>query len=358
MKILFNDTLSNGIKVIKHGTNEHEFQSTILIVLYTTVFRDEKFCKFSIDQIFGKSCPSKNRCQWSCDHRKYREADALIFHAYDVLYYRTTLPSRSETKPNSVWILWSDEPPSIINYALLKSYRFNWTISYKLNSEVSLATYGLFVKRDNPLSNEEYQYWIDKEFSRRQNGALWFVSNCHAKRRLELFHNLKHASTLLIEGYGRCVDYYPLHLCRSASQCEYDYMSNFKFYLSFESNTCRDYITEKFYKAFYHGLIPIVYGPDKIDYTRFAPKNSFLHINDFDNDMTKLANYIEEIHSNLTLFSLFHQWRKTSDIIIDAKGLERIRMCELCQRLIHLQKGQMTYYEDIHQFYTDNCNFT
>jgi hypothetical protein len=74
--------------------------------------------------------------------------------------------------------------------------------------------------------------------------------------------------------------------------------------------------------------------------------------------MTKLANYIEEIHSNLTLFSLFHQWRKTSDIIIDAKGLERIRMCELCQRLIHLQKGQMTYYEDIHQFYTDNCNFT
>lgn len=134
-------------------------------------------------------------------------------------------------------------------------------------------------------------------------------------------------------------------------------MSNFKFYLSFESNTCQDYITEKFYKAFYYGLIPIVYGPDKTDYNRLAPKNSFIHIDDFNKDMTELARYIEKIHSNLTLFSSFHQWRKNYEIIIDGKALERIRMCELCQRLVNLRQGDMIYYEAIDQFYGDKCDY-
>ena len=346
------------MKVVQRGSDEREFTSTILIVLYTTVFREKKFCRFNLDQLFGKSCPSKTRCQWSCNDQKYREADALIFHAYDILNTRTRMPSRSETKPNSVWILWSDEPPSIIDYSQLKSYQFNWTISYKLNSEVSLATYGLFVRRDNPLTNDKHQNWIEKEYTNRNKGALWFVSNCDAKKRLGLFHQLKQTSNLPIEGYGRCVDYYPLHFCRSSSQCEYDYLTNFKFYCSFESNTCRDYITEKFFKAFHYGLIPIVYGPDKGDYTQLAPKNSFIHVDDFNQDMQKLALYMEEIHSNLTLFSSFHQWRQTHRIIIAGKSLEQIRMCELCQRLVDLRKGDMTLYENLDLFYNDNCHFS
>ena len=134
-------------------------------------------------------------------------------------------------------------------------------------------------------------------------------------------------------------------------------MSKFKFYLSFESNTCRDYITEKFYKPFYYGLIPIVYGPERNDYNRLAPKNSFIHIDDFDQDMTKLANYIEEIHSNLTLFSMYHQWRRNYEIIVDGKALERIRMCELCQRLANIRKDEMIYYENVDEFYSDRCNY-
>ncbi|CAM4752293.1 unnamed protein product [Rotaria magnacalcarata] len=349
-------TLSNNIKIIQQGSEKQETNSIILIVLYTTVFRAEKFCTLSGERIFGESCPAKHRCQWSCDPTKFREADALIFHAYDIPFARPSMPDRSETKPNSVWILWSDEPPSIINYALFNKYNFNWTISYKFDSEVSIATYGLFSKRDKSLSNNEYQQWIRKEFSNRENGALWFVSNCKSKRRLELFHNLKRASKVLVEGYGRCVDYYPLHLCGGSSRCEYDYMSNFKFYLSFESNTCRDYITEKFYKAFYHGLIPIAYGPDKSDYDRFAPKNSFLHIDDFDKDMSQLATHLEEVHSNLTLFSMYHKWRKNYEVIIDGKALERVRMCELCQRLMNVRKNEMIYYKNLERFYTDKCD--
>jgi alpha-1,3-fucosyltransferase len=226
----------------------------ILVLLYTTVFLNRKFCLSSPDQIFGRSCPSKHQCKWSCNRQLLNEADAIIFHAYDIQYYQASIPHRSQTKSNAIWILWSDEPPSIINYELFKSYRFNWTMSYKLNSEVSLATYGIFSKREQPWSIDQYQRWINEQYQNRTFGALWFVSNCDAKQRLEYFRQLQRQSRLHIEGYGRCVDNYPMHWCQRYTQCEQSYTSKFQFYLSFESTTCRDYVTEKFYKAFYHVL--------------------------------------------------------------------------------------------------------
>lgn len=300
----------------------------------------------------------KDRCQWSCDEQRIHEADAIIFHAFDIIYHRLVLPKRSETKPGAVWILWSDEPPSIVNYNLLNSYQFNWTISYKFNSEVSLGAYGLFSKRPNPLTDDEYDQWITSEFSNRTNGAIWFVSNCRAKTRLKLYADLKQLSTVPIEGYGRCVDHYPLHWCAPYSQCEADYMSTFKFHFSFESNTCRDYITEKFYKAFYYNLIPIVHGPAVDNYEHIAPKDSFIHIDRFEQDATKLAAFLDKVHRDRTLFSRYHQWRRNYQVIIEGKALERIRMCELCYRVSRVRRGETVYYQNIEKFYSDQCSYS
>ena len=343
------------MKIIKRGTKEISSSKPILILLYTTIFLHKRYCTAQVDLIFGQTCPSKNRCQWSCDNQKLRQADAVIFHAYDVQYYHARIPNRTESKPSAIWILWSDEPYSMIDYVLFRSYKFNWTISYKLNSEVSIGTYGLFVKRKSAWSNGEYNHWIDRQFSERSNGALWFVSNCDAKQRLEYFYKLRREVNTRVEGYGRCVDSYPMHFCRAGSQCEHDYMSEFKFYLSFESTTCRDYITEKFYKSLYYGLIPIVYGPERNDYNHLVPKNSFIHVNDFDNDMNKLANYLQTIHENFTLYSRYHQWRKKYEVIIDGRAVERIRLCELCERLSETRRDDVTYYKDINLFFRENC---
>ncbi|CAF1412265.1 unnamed protein product [Adineta steineri] len=354
-QILSNDLVSKQTKVIKHGSEEKSTSKQIIILLYTTIFLYKKNCRTEAERIFGKTCPSKNRCKWICDNRKLKEADAIIFHAYDMQFYPDSLPQRSDTKPDSIWILWSDEPHTIVDYVLFNSLKFNWTISFKMNSEVSIGSYGLFTKREFSRSTSDYNLWIDSQFRERSNGALWFVSNCNARERLDIYYKLRKEVNTSVEGYGRCVDYYPMHFCSAGSQCEKDYMSKFKYYLSFESMTCRDYITEKFYKAFYHGLIPIVYGPDRKDYEHFAPPNSFIHINDFNKDMNKLANYLQEIHSNFTLYSMYHQWRKTHDIVIDGKAVERIRMCELCERLTKVRHGDITYYNDIDLFYHEKC---
>ncbi|CAF0890335.1 unnamed protein product [Adineta ricciae] len=355
-KILVEDPFSKQVKFRRYGKEELSSTRPVLILLYTTIFLSKKYCKLKqVEHIFGETCPSKHRCQWTCDVRKLNEADAVIFHGYDMQYYPSEMPKRSDTKSDAIWILWSDEPHSMVDYSLFKDYRFNWTISFKLNSEVSIGSYGLFQKRNVPQLDSEHRLWIERQFRDRSNAALWFVSNCEARERLQYYRDLRREANVYVEGYGRCVDYYPMHLCAASSQCEIDYMSKFKYYLSFESITCRDYITEKFFKAFYHGLIPIVYGPERKDYERFAPADSFIHVNDFNKNMNKLANYLLEIHLNLTLFAKYHQWRKTHDVIIDGKALERIRMCELCERLTRVRREDVTYYEDINEFYHEKC---
>ncbi|CAF3191929.1 unnamed protein product [Rotaria socialis] len=354
--MLLHDSLPRQVKVTKKGTEEPQSSSSsILILLYTSIFLQKRYCHVKSESIFGQSCPSKDRCQWTCDNRRLREADAIIFHAYDIQFYNAPVPNRSETKKGSVWILWSDEPPSMVDYGLLKPYKFNWTISYKSNSEVSIGSYGLFSKRDTRWSDVEYNQWIHEQFGYRPEGALWFVSNCNSKKRLEYYNSLTRQKLISVEGYGRCVDYYPMHFCGAGTECERDYMSKFKFYLSFESTTCRDYITEKFFKAFYHGLIPVVVGPDRIDYNRLAPNGSFIHVNDFGKDMTRLAEYLQDVSLNLKLFSKYHQWRQQYEIIIDGRALERVRMCELCERLRTRRRDDMIYYENIEQFYYEKC---
>ena len=350
------DTLSKQVKFIQHGTILPQPTKPMLILLYTTVFLNRKYCTFTIERIFGETCPSKDLCQWSCDRRQLSEADAIVFHAPDIQYFQAQVPERSQTKRDSIWILWSDEPPTLVDYSYFNSYEFNWTISYKLTSEISIGSYGLFTKRRRPLSNNEYNQWIYREFTRRVNGALWFVSNCKSQPRLDYYYTLRREDNFIVDGYGRCVDYYPVHLCTANTRCELNYMLKYKYYLSFESTKCRDYITEKFYKAFYHGLIPIVYGPSRKDYENLAPTNSFIHIDEFEGDMHRLTEYLHLIHSNRSLYSMYHQWRKNYEVIIDGKALERIRMCELCERLNRLHHNEIIYYKDLEKFYREKCD--
>jgi alpha-1,3-fucosyltransferase len=51
---------------------------------------------------------------------------------------------------------------------------------------------------------------------------------------------------------------------------------NYKFYLSFENSVCRDYISEKFWKALNNNIVPVVLGG--ADYSRVAPPKSYINV--------------------------------------------------------------------------------
>lgn len=67
----------------------------------------------------------------------------------------------------------------------------------------------------------------------------------------------------------------------------------YKFYLAFENSRCNDYITEKFMgNSFENGLVPVVSGPKRDVYEKFAPKDSFIHVDDF-STVKDLADHLD-----------------------------------------------------------------
>lgn len=73
--------------------------------------------------------------------------------------------------PEQIWLLWHDE--SNEKSPNINKYKFNWTITYRTSAEASIGAYGITLQNRRSWSNEEFNSWIDHEFRRRQNQAVW-----------------------------------------------------------------------------------------------------------------------------------------------------------------------------------------
>lgn len=187
-----------------------------------------------------------------------------------------------------------------------------------------------------------------------------FVSNCLPKKRLENFRRLRQFYP--IAAFGACIkenetfslnaDEQKSTQCGRKSSCEKSSLKRSKFYLAFESQTCTDYITEKFWRTLYFGVIPIVSGPKRENFQRVAPPNSFIHLDDFPT-IEILAKNLEKIAQNRTLFGQYHSWRQFYDVYYEAKDLDPYRFCELCYRLNTNRKR--IWYENLNEWFLENC---
>lgn len=187
-----------------------------------------------------------------------------------------------------------------------------------------------------------------------------FVSNCRPQARLKKFHSLRQVYPII--AFGKCIssnDTYSLDArihstakCDRQSSCESLYLSTSKFYLAFESQTCKDYVTEKFWRTLSVGAIPIVSGPERTDFARLAPPHSFVHVDDYSSD-DELARALNSIATNRTLFRQYHQWRRYYDVLYQSKEVDPYRFCELCYRLNSNQ--QRIWYENINQWFLEKC---
>ena len=136
------------------------------------------------------TCKYKN-CQFSCDKSLLGKADALIMHLTDV--YAELLNNQvalgvliAARRAEQPWILWNDEANNV--NSRIDSMKFNWTLSYKAESEGSYGTYGCYesaqagnIKKKN--IDELFEKFVRENFERRQMGSVWFVSNCGSGSR-------------------------------------------------------------------------------------------------------------------------------------------------------------------------------
>ena len=164
---------------------------------------------------------------------------------------------------------------------------------------------------------------------------LWLVSRCETDIKRE-----EYAKTLNkyipVDIYGKC------NWTETLNQDHYDAGMNFwnlykpyKFYFSFETTSCYDYITDKFFRALRYGLVPIVSG-DINNYEKFAPKNSYINSNDFKSPQ-ELANYLKYLDNNDNEYRKYFEW------IHEYQFYEKKHWCELCRKLSDGQEPHKTY---------------
>lgn len=93
-----------------------------------------------------------------------------------------------------------------------------------------------------------------------------------------------------------------------------------------------------------YDVLPIVMGPNRDDYELVAPKNSFIHVDDFESPK-KLADYLHMLDSNHRLYNEYFQWKGSGTIIQDTRFY-----CRLCA-MLHDTERAPRHYEDFNKWW-------
>ena len=125
----------------------------------------------------------------------------------------------------------------------------------------------------------------------------------------------------------------------------------------FDYSVCKDYITEKVYRALNHGTVPVVYGG--ANYTAMLPPNSFLNILDFQ-DPQALADRLLFLANNPLEYAKYLQWRYNPQYTTMPDHLqpEKNSWCRLCKMLTKKPPPKHTV-NNLEKWWNiqDNCAF-
>ena len=107
------------------------------------------------------------------------------------------------------------------------------------------------------------------------------------------------------------------------------FAQHYTFLLAFENALCDDYVTEKFFNALQHGLIPVVLGG--ANYSRIAPAGSFVDARQFASPKSLAAHLLRILQEPSELARL-RSWRRYYRVYSGERQFTWWK-CELCQRL-------------------------
>lgn len=418
------DSYKTVVDQLKQATNKHKIEikyererrhltrkDEYLIYEYTRVGGKEKNCQYFRDvqnvkdgvkdyqyaknKLYLEQCPYKN-CLFTCDKSDLSRSDVIMFHMGDLLgdmkknqaYFQQLQSNIGHLRDRQIWLLYNDEANEA--NSVVDKFKFNWTMSYRVDAEVNDCAYGCYYSNtskaympaaysraiDSNQMDELIQYEAKKflvqirhEFKVRKNEALWYVSNCGPKFRLNFARSLKTNYPLKV--IGSCAKYissknenFLLHYVKNLftfskcerlliSKCESIEFRKFKFYLSFESKNCTGYMTEKVWRILRTGMIPVVIQPAKIFYELSLPPNSFIHAEDFDFDPVRLANHLIKVSNNFDLYYKYLEWKLNNSVTYSDPMVEKRRNCELCTK-INTEKS-VIYYESVSKWFNHMC---
>lgn len=261
VKMKYKEKTDGNLKAIFPNTRNTDSlkRSKYVILEYTKVFEKTRYCHLFkssstfYQDLYINECKYKN-CIFSCDKTLTATADALLFHEADLnaqlnnreLMNFINKENIKRTNQDQIWILWNDEANRVNNK--LNSINFNWTLSYRIDAEVSDCAYGCKFKKakstqqtassvqndvktpsmilidklvgaeiakvlpttatttlptefhENSKEFEKFIHELKINFIARKNRAVWFVSNCESNYRINIANELRKYYTVIVRG--------------------------------------------------------------------------------------------------------------------------------------------------------------
>lgn len=245
-------------------------------LIYILMFTDGSKEPFVRWQKAQKSLISNNCTFQNCYIVKNRNYFQDILD-YDVLLFNPSGISDEfplARSDNQLYILTCTEPAAYLALGDRYNWFFNYTWTYRLDSDVIFPYFYIRNKRGELVGPKINAHWrnmsrmrptqknvIDK-LQNKSIAAAWFVSNCHhINNRLSYGHSINEALSkynLSIDIYGSCGNKYCSkdHFAECLGLVEKSYY----FYLAFENSNSEDYVTEKLTTALSHYAVPVVLG--------------------------------------------------------------------------------------------------
>ncbi|XP_025027354.1 alpha-(1,3)-fucosyltransferase 4 [Python bivittatus] len=261
-------------------------------------------------------------CKVSTNRSHQLGAHAVIFHHRELLRHGISQMPQ-QRPPGQRWVWMNFESPTHTTGLRGLTGLFNWTMSYKVDSDV-FVPYGYLKLLPEPL----IQFTLPK----KTKLVAWVISNWNeGHARVRYYHQLK--KYLPIDIYGG-------HGLALKDGNVVKTVSEYKFYLAFENSQHQDYITEKLWRnAFGSWAVPVVLGPPRANYERFVPSDSFIHVNDFSDPM-ELAVYLKFLDKNKNMYRKYFAWRKQYEVRVSSFWLEH--SCKVCNTVRALGKQSKT----------------
>jgi hypothetical protein len=159
------------------------------------------------------------------------------------------------------------------------------------------------------------------EYELAEKAALFLARNCGSKNQREqivqtlILDASAFAPDFRVDSLGMCLKHAAPPAGVSLEGSKSHILRQYLFYLAFENQCEADYITEKLWGALDAGTLPIYYGDANIH--AHVPAHSIISVHDFllpnknDHfDMKPLAQHLQQIARNRSLYESFHEWRK------------------------------------------------
>ena len=293
------------------------------------------FSDFETDQV----CPVATNCEVTFDRSMISYSDVVVFH---VPSFNGTYDPPPFHHGKQKWIFLNEEPPTATENMYDFNNTFNITMTYRRDSDI-YDPYGYLVEK-TPM--EKYMYLRNgtRNYAKgKSKMAAWFASSCdvQSKRQDYVKELQKYAS---VDIYGDCGT---LKCEKGSTEC-YDMLQNdYKFYLSFESGICKDYISEKLWHVMQYDVVPVVLGGAA--YAEMLPPNSYIDISKFPSPMA-LGKYLLQLDYNDAMYNQYFAWKRTHKVI-QKNWMQRF--CNLC-RYIHENDGQYSLHMNMVQWW-DQC---